>query len=133
MDGLAPTARWTVMQPWRGLFGVVVTLGLAFTITSIFDIASFNGIVALWAMSMVPTEAVMGMVWGGQYPPLEKTSGMAWAGAECPYVCHRNTGILGTAQFQGRRRCPTVCYYILDLNHRPDLLAYSWLWDMAMA
>ena len=79
MNELTPTARWTITQPWRGLFGLVVTLGLAFTIATIFDIDSFNGIVGLWAMSMVPILAVMGMVWGGQYPPFEKTH-QAWRG-----------------------------------------------------
>jgi hypothetical protein len=32
-----PKARWTVIQPWRGLFGVVVPLGVAFVVTPSFD------------------------------------------------------------------------------------------------
>ena len=80
MDELTPTARWTVTQPWRGLFGIIVTLGLSFTITAIFDIASFNGIVGIFAMSCVPIQVIMGMVWGGQYPPMWEKANQAWRG-----------------------------------------------------
>jgi len=60
------------MQPWRGIFGLVVTLGLAFTITASFDINTFNGTLSLWAMSMVPILVILSILWGGQYPPTEK-------------------------------------------------------------
>ena len=60
---------WTVVQPWRGLFGLFVTIGLAFLITSIFDIQTFNGVFTFFTIALVPMEAVMGLVWGGQYPP----------------------------------------------------------------
>lgn len=61
--------RLTEIQPWRGIFGLIITLGLAFVITSIFTIETFNGIFTFVTMSMVPVIAIMGMVWKGQYPP----------------------------------------------------------------
>ena len=34
MDESTTTARWAIPQPWRGLFGVAVTVGYAFLITA---------------------------------------------------------------------------------------------------
>jgi len=72
MDELTPTARWTITQPWRGLFGVAVTVGYAFLITSIFDLKTFNGYFTLLIMSFVPILVMVGMGWRrGTYPPTE--------------------------------------------------------------
>jgi len=72
MDQLTPTARWTITQPWRGLFGVAVTVGYAFLITSIFDLKTFNGYFTLLIMSFVPILVMVGMGWRrGTYPPTE--------------------------------------------------------------
>jgi hypothetical protein len=68
---IEPTARWTVTQPWRGLFGVAVTLLVTLTITAIFDMDEYLGLFTLWVMAMVPLEIVMGLGWGGKYPPTE--------------------------------------------------------------
>jgi hypothetical protein len=66
-------------QPGRGIFGLIVTVGLAFTICAAVDLQMFNGLYTFVIMSMVPVMAVIGMVWGGQYPP---TPGVhqAWRG-----------------------------------------------------
>jgi hypothetical protein len=67
MEQSTPT-KWTVNQPWRGLFGVAVTVAYVFTITSIFKPEFFLGFYTLFIMSMVPILVVVGMGWGGQYP-----------------------------------------------------------------
>jgi hypothetical protein len=69
MDGSSTNNDWTVRQPGRGIFGLAVTIGLAFTICAAVDLQTFNGIFTFITMSMVPTMAVIGMAWGGQYPP----------------------------------------------------------------
>ncbi len=70
MNELTPTARWTITQPFRGLFGVAVTVGYAFLITSIFDLKTFNGYFTLLIMSFVPILVMVGMGWRrGTYPP----------------------------------------------------------------
>ena len=72
MDKLTPTARWTKTQPWRGLFGVAVTVGYTFLITAIFDLKAFNGFFTLLIMSFVPILVMVGMGWQrGTYPPSE--------------------------------------------------------------
>jgi hypothetical protein len=68
MDELTPTARWTVMQPWRGIFGLIVTLGAMLIITSIFDIEGYLGLFTTFIMCNVPLVAVIGAGWQGQYP-----------------------------------------------------------------
>lgn len=76
---VVPTARWTVTQPWRGLFGVLVTLGLALIITACFDMATYTGFAALLFISMVPVAVVMTLGLGGKYPPTEGWP-QAWRG-----------------------------------------------------
>ncbi len=72
MDELTPTARWTITQPWRGLFGVAVTVGYAFLMTTIFDLKTFNGYFTLLIMSFVPILVMVGMGWQrGTYPSTE--------------------------------------------------------------
>jgi hypothetical protein len=61
----------TVNQPWRGLFGVIVTLIVAFGITMLFSIETYMGIFTLWAMALVPILLVATMGWGGQFPPIK--------------------------------------------------------------
>jgi hypothetical protein len=72
MDESTTTARWTIPQPWRGLFGVAVTVGYAFLITAIFDLKAFNGFFTLLIMSFVPVLVMVGMGWQrGTYPSTE--------------------------------------------------------------
>ena len=79
MDGSSAKTDWTTRQPGRGLFALAVTLGLAFTISSAVDIQTFNGIFTFITMSMVPTMAVIALVWGCQYPPTQNLH-QAWRG-----------------------------------------------------
>lgn len=74
-----PTARWTVTQPWRGLFGILISVGIAIGITVAFDLDSYLGLFTLWAISVVPIEVVMGLGWGGKYPPVDKLD-QPWRG-----------------------------------------------------
>ena len=66
MDELTPKAKWTVTQPWRGLFGTALTLWVAFAIAAAFDMQSFMGNFTLFMMSFVAIEVVMGLGWGRQ-------------------------------------------------------------------
>lgn len=68
---LTPTAGWTVTQPWRGIFGLAVTLGFALTMTATFDIQTYLGFFTTLIMSNVPILVIMGLGWQGQYPPTE--------------------------------------------------------------
>ena len=101
MDGSSTKTDWTIRQPGRGLFGLAVTLGLAFTMSSAVDIGTFNGIFTFITMSMVPTMAVIALVWGCQYPPMENLH-QAWRGLLLTLL----TGTLGTL------------YYIAFLRYR---------------
>ena len=71
MDELTPKAKWTVTQPWRGLFGTALTLWVAFAIAAAFDMQSFMGNFTLFMMSFVAIEVVMGLGWGGKFPSVE--------------------------------------------------------------
>jgi hypothetical protein len=65
-----PTASWTVTQPWRGVFGMLVCLGIALGISFAWyqDLHNFIGIMGNWAMCMVPIEVVIGVTWAGRFP-----------------------------------------------------------------
>jgi len=69
-NGELPTASWTVTQPWRGVFGMLVCLGIAFAISFVWfhNIMDYTGLMANWAMCMVPIEVVIGVAWMGRYP-----------------------------------------------------------------
>jgi hypothetical protein len=71
MEGLTPTARWTITQPWRGIFGLVITLGSAMIITSIFDLQTYLGTFTTFIMSNVPILVLIGAGWQVQYPSTE--------------------------------------------------------------
>ena len=71
MDELTPTARWTITQPWRGIFGLVVTLGLMMIVTACFDLKTYLGpftAILMWNVSFI---AVIAAGWQGQYPSTE--------------------------------------------------------------
>ena len=68
---MTPTARWTITQPWRGIFGLIITLGSAMIITSIFDLQTYLGTFTTFIMSNVPILAVIGAGWQAQYPSTE--------------------------------------------------------------
>ena len=74
MDELTPTAKWTITQPWRGIFGLIITLGAMLIITSIFDIQSYLGLFTTFILLNVPVVAVIGAGWQGQYPSTEGLS-----------------------------------------------------------
>lgn len=69
MEEWIPRARWTRVQPWRGLFGFAVTFALSLVITANSGIDSYLGLLSLWIMSLVPLELVMTIGWGAKYPP----------------------------------------------------------------
>jgi hypothetical protein len=69
MDKLNPSARWTVTQPWRGLFAFVVTVAFVWAVTAIFDMKSYLGFYTILIMSFVPMILMIGLGWRGQYPP----------------------------------------------------------------
>jgi hypothetical protein len=71
MDGLTPTARWTITQPWRGIFGLIITLGSSMIITSIFNLQTYLGTFTTFIMSNVPILALIGAGWQAQYPSTE--------------------------------------------------------------
>lgn len=79
MSDLAPRARWAVTQPWRGIFGLAVTVCYVLVMTSIFEVQFFLGFYTLLIMSMVPILVVLSLGWGGKYP---STDGLAqpWRG-----------------------------------------------------
>jgi hypothetical protein len=67
--GDVPTASWTVTQPWRGVFGMLVCLGIAFGITCAYGMDEFMGLFTAWAICIVPIEVVVGIPWmGGAFP-----------------------------------------------------------------
>ena len=71
MDELTPTARWTITQPWRGIFGLIVTLGSMMIVTSIFDLQGYLGLFTTFIMCNVPIVAVISAGWEGKYPSTE--------------------------------------------------------------
>jgi hypothetical protein len=74
MDELTPTARWTVTQPGRGIFGLVITLAAMLIVTSIFDIKGYLSLFTTFIMCNVPVVAVIGAGWQGKYPSTEGLS-----------------------------------------------------------
>jgi len=71
MNEMTPTARWTITQPWRGIFGLIVTLGAMMIVTSCFDIEAYLGFFSLLIMSFVPTVGILAAGWQAQYPSTE--------------------------------------------------------------
>ena len=71
MDEMTPTARWTITQPWRGIFGLIITLGSAMIITSIFDLQTYLGTFTTFMMSYVPILVLIGAGWQVRYPSTE--------------------------------------------------------------
>ncbi|MBW1707135.1 MAG: hypothetical protein JRJ86_18580, partial [Deltaproteobacteria bacterium] len=71
MDEMTPTASWTVTQPWRGIFGLVVTLGAMMIVTSCFDIKTYLGPFTAILMWNVPIVAIIAAGWQAQYPSTE--------------------------------------------------------------
>lgn len=88
------SASWTVTQPWRGLFGVVVTLWVALLITASFGIEQYLGAFTLFIMSLVAIEVVMGLGWGGKYPDTE-----GWTQPRVGMFLMLFMGLLGTLAY----------------------------------
>jgi len=91
-----------VKQPWRGLFGMAVTLGVAFTVTANFDMEKYTGLFTLLVISWVPIEVVMGLGWRGDYPDTKGLSqpwkGMLLTGFMCLFgtlVCFGLLNFMG--------------------------------------
>ncbi len=68
-DLAVPTARCTMMQPWRGILAVLVSVGLTTGIASNFTLDSWLGWYTVWGNSLIPMQVVIGLAWGAQYPP----------------------------------------------------------------
>lgn len=86
MGELEPTAGWTTAQPWRGLFGVAVTLGIALTVTASFDMQTYLGFFTTILMSNVPILLILTMGLQGEYPSTE--------GLPRPWGAFLKTGLL---------------------------------------
>jgi hypothetical protein len=71
---------WVIPQPWRGIFGVAVTVGFTFLMTSIFDLKTFNGRLTLLLLCFVPILVMVGIGWQrGTYPSTDGLS-QPWRG-----------------------------------------------------
>ena len=68
MDELTPKAKWTVTQPWRGLFGTALTLWVAFAIAAAFDMQELFGQFYVVDHVVCGHRGVMGLGWGGKFP-----------------------------------------------------------------
>ena len=72
MSELTPAERWIIPQPWRGFFGVVVTVGYTFLLMTIFTLKTFNGHFTLLILSFIPILVMVALGWQkGTYPPTE--------------------------------------------------------------
>lgn len=72
MKESTPADFWDVPQPWRGIFGVAVTVGYTFFITALFDLKTFNGYLTLLLLCFIPILIMVGMGWQrGTYPPTQ--------------------------------------------------------------
>ena len=71
MEGLEPTAGWTNTQPWRGLLGVAITLGIAFTVTAAFNMQTYLGFFTDILMSNVPILVILTLGLQCQFPSTE--------------------------------------------------------------
>lgn len=63
-----PTAKWTMHQPWRGLFTVLVSIGITIGIASNFKLDGWLGWFTVFGNTLVPMQVVIGIGWGAQYP-----------------------------------------------------------------
>lgn len=68
-----------VAQPWRGIFGAAVTIGYAFTLSSIFNMDEFNNI-SLLIMSFIPILIITGMAWKKVSYPATAALPQPWRG-----------------------------------------------------
>ncbi len=114
MDELTPKAKWTVTQPWRGLFGTAVTLWVAFTITAIFNMDAFLGNFTLFIMSFVAIEGIIGLGWGGKFPSV--------AGWPQPWP---GVFLTGFTMFLGTMAFFTVMLFMSGGTNHPATSAYS--------
>jgi len=69
MEDLGPKAKWTITQPWRGIFGFIVTVCYVMVITSIFEVQYFLSFYTLLIMAMVPILVIVSLGWRAKYPP----------------------------------------------------------------
>lgn len=58
-------------QPWRGIFGFIVTVCYVMVITSIFEVQYFLSFYTLLIMAMVPILVVTSLAWRAKYPPTD--------------------------------------------------------------
>jgi hypothetical protein len=68
MEAIMPRAQWTYCQPWRGLFGFVVTFVVALIITVSCTADTYTGSLSVWIMSMVPLQLILTLGLGSKYP-----------------------------------------------------------------
>jgi len=67
-----PTAKWTMVQPWRGIFAVLVSVGLTIGIAANFKVDAWAGWFTAWSCALVPIQVIIGLVWCANYPPVQK-------------------------------------------------------------
>lgn len=119
MEDLMTRARWTVIQPWRGLFGFAVTFALALIVTVNCGMDTYLGLLTLWIMSMVPMELVMTIGWGTKYPPTDSLP-QPWRGFALTafmflvgtIVCFAVLGFLGAGTPQPFTSAFAICTVI---------------------
>ena len=115
MGEISKKMRWTVTQPWRGLFGLAVTLGYTFLVTLNFDVKEFNGFFTLLIMSFVPILVMLGMGWEhASYPP---TGGLSqpWRGVV----------LTAFVVFVGAVVCYAILYFLGAGEPQPFVNLYS--------
>jgi hypothetical protein len=74
-----PTAKWTMVQPWRGILAVLVSVGLTIGVASNLSLDAWLGWFTVWGNTLVPIQVVIALAWGAQYPPVQKLD-QPWRG-----------------------------------------------------
>lgn len=64
-------AEWATKQPWRGIFVLIVTIIMAFIITSSFSIDTYTNFFGYLVMSCIPMFVVLGAMWKGNTLPVD--------------------------------------------------------------
>lgn len=122
MEELMPKAQWTYRQPWRGLFGFIVTFAIVLVITVSCSIDTFLGLLSVWIMSMVPLELVLTLGWGGKYPSTESLS-QPWRGIALTIfmfivgtaICFATLGFLSGGRAHAYTNALAICCVVLTV------------------
>lgn len=74
-----PTAKWTMLQPWRGIIAVFVSVGLTIGVASNLSLDAWLGWFTVWGNTMVPIQVIIALAWGARYPPVQRLD-QPWRG-----------------------------------------------------